>query len=96
MSGKKTIHCFEKGFVIKHLTSKSTLEYLFKISHGNASRNVCVDRVSRNDTQLQPAASLVAIPISKPTIGNKSRKDIIIAVIIEDVTFATFTDATIS
>jgi hypothetical protein len=45
---------------------------------------------------LQPAALLVAIPISKPTIGNKSRKDIIIAVIIEDASFATFTDATIS
>jgi superfamily II DNA/RNA helicase len=40
--------------------------------------------------------SLVAIPISKPTIGNESRKDIIIAVIIKDVTVATFTDATIS
>jgi hypothetical protein len=43
MSGKNTIHCFEKGFVIKHFTSKSTLEYLFKISHGNASQNECVD-----------------------------------------------------
>jgi hypothetical protein len=96
MSGKNTIHCFEKGFVINYFTSKSTVGYLSKISHGNASGNVCVDRVSQNDTQLQPTASLVAIPISKSTIGNKSHKDIIIAVIIKDVTFATFTDATIS
>ncbi len=34
------------------LTSKSTLEYLSKISHCNASWNVCVDRVSQNDTRL--------------------------------------------
>ncbi len=42
------------------------------------------------------AALLVAIPMTKPTIGSKSLRDIITEVMIPDVTFFTFTDATIS
>ena len=57
---------------------------------------ICIDRVSRYKTQLQPAASLVAIPTSRPNIGNKLRSAIITEVITPDVTLVTFTDATIS
>ena len=96
MSGKNTIHSFVTGLVIRHFTSKSTIGYLSSITRGNASLNVCDDSVSRYDTQLQPAASLVAIPTCKPTIGNKSRRAIITEVITPGVTFVTFTDATIS
>jgi hypothetical protein len=52
--------------------------------------------VSQYNIQLQPAASLVAIPTCKPTIGNKSRRAMITELMILDVTFITFMDATIS
>ncbi len=57
---------------------------------------VSTDSVLRYVNQLQLAASLIAIPSSKPAIGNKSRRAIITEVIPLDVTFVTFTDATIS
>jgi hypothetical protein len=72
MSGKKIIHYLVTGFVIKHFTSKSTSVYFSNIiSCYKASWNICVDSVSRHNTQLQPAASLGAIPTSKPTIVGK-------------------------
>ncbi len=98
MSGKKIIHCLVTGLTIKHFSLKLTSEYFSSsiTSRGKASQNVCIDSVSLYDTQLQPVSSLVAIPTSKLTIGNKSRRAIITEVITLDVTFVTFTDATIS
>ena len=76
------------GLVFNHFRSISTSVYFSSIiSHGKASWNVCVGSVSQYNTQLQPAASLIAIPTSKPTIGNKSRRAIITEVITPDVTF---------
>ncbi len=94
--GKNIIHCFLTGSVIRHFTSKSTVGYLSKILCDNASQNVFVDNVSQYDTQLQLVASLVAIPTCKPTIGNKTQRAMIMELMIPDVTFVTFTDATIS
>jgi hypothetical protein len=67
MSGKKN-HVLVTGSVIKHFASKLISVYFSSISGGKASQNECVDSVSWYETQLQPAASLVAIPIFKPTI----------------------------
>jgi hypothetical protein len=63
---------------------------------GNPSHNVFVNNVSQYNIQLHPAASDVAIPISKLNIFKVSQSTIIIDVMTAEETLFTFTNATIS
>ncbi len=89
-------YCFVTGSFIRYLTSKSILGYFSMMYWGNALQNVFVDKVSQYDIQLHPAASNVAILISKLNIGKVSWKAIIIDVMTAEETLLTFTNATIS
>ncbi len=93
MSAMNMIQCFITGCLAKHLTSKLIAGYLSISCWGNALQKVCVAK-PWNKTQLQPASSDVAIPTSKPNIGNVSINSIIIEVMIAGVTLFIFIDAT--